>query len=89
MPPDIKTPNLTSSDNLEITTFDNLSFEDSFKLSILTLTNTVNSALFGLDYLSFFDLKNFIKMSLIIFMILGKIEIIAVIYLISKLIFKG
>ena len=37
--------------------FDILSFEDSFKLSILTLTNTVNSALFGLDYLTFFDLK--------------------------------
>jgi len=72
-----------------ILTFDNLSFEDSFKLSILTLTNTVNSTLFGLDYLSFFDLKNFTKMSLIIFMILGKIEIIAVIYLIRKMIFKG
>jgi trk system potassium uptake protein len=71
-----------------ILTFDNLTFEDSFKLSILTLTNTVNSTLFGLDYLSFFDLKSFIKVSLIIFMILGKIEIIAVIYLIRKLIFK-
>ena len=72
-----------------ILTFDNLSFEDSFKLSLLTLTNTVNSALFGLDYLNFFDLKNYTKMSLIIFMMLGKIEIIAVIYLIRKLIFKG
>jgi trk system potassium uptake protein len=72
-----------------ILTFDNLTFEDSFKLSILTLTNTVNSTLFGLDYLSFYDLNNFIKMSLIMFMILGKIEIIAVIYLIRKIIFKG
>ena len=71
-----------------ILTFEDLTFEDSFKLSILTLTNTVNSTLFGLDYLSFFDLNNFIKMSLIIFMILGKIEIIAVIYLIRKLILK-
>jgi len=71
-----------------ILTFDNLTFENSFKLSILTLTNTVSSALYGFDSLSFFDLNNFTKMSLIIFMILGKIEIIAVIYLIKRLIFR-
>jgi len=71
-----------------ILTFDNLTFESSFKLSILTLTNTVSSALYGFDSLSFFDLNNFTKMSLILFMILGKIEIIAVIYLIKRLIFR-
>ena len=71
-----------------ILTFDNLTFENSFKLSILTLTNTVSSALYGFDYLSFFDLNNFTKMSLVLFMILGKIEIIAVIYLIVRFIFK-
>ena len=71
-----------------ILTFDNLTFENSFKLSILTLTNTVSSALYGFDSLSFFDLNNFTKMSLILFMILGKIEIIAVIYLINRLIFR-
>ena len=71
-----------------ILTFDNLTFENSFKLSILTLTNTVSSALYGVDSLSFFDLNNFTKMSLIFFMILGKIEIIAVIYLIKRLIFR-
>jgi len=71
-----------------ILTFDNLTFESSFKLSILTLTNTVSSALYGFDSLSFFDLNNFTKMSLILFMILGKIEIIAVIYLIRRLIFR-
>ena len=71
-----------------ILTFDNLTFENSFKLSILTLTNTVNSALYGFDFPSFFDLSNFTKMSLILFMILGKIEIIAVIYLIKRLIFR-
>ena len=72
-----------------ILTFDNLTFENSFKLSILTLTNTVSSALYGFDSLSFFDLNNLTKMSLILFMILGKIEIVAVIYLIKRLIFKG
>ena len=71
-----------------ILTFDNLSFESSFKLSILTLTNTVSSALYGMENLAFFDLKSFTKVSLILFMILGKIEIIAVLYLIRKLIFK-
>ena len=69
-------------------TLDNLSFENSFKLSVLTLTNTTSSALYGFNNLSFFDLNNFTKMSLIIFMILGKIEIIAVIYLIKRSIFR-
>jgi len=71
-----------------ILTFDHLNFEVSFKLSILTLTNTVSSALYGVDNLSFLDLNNFTKMSLIVFMILGKIEIVAVIYLFKKFIFR-
>ena len=62
--------------------------KNSFKLSILTLTNTVTSALYGMDNLSFFDLNNFTKVSLMIFMIFGKIEIIAVLFLIKKYIFK-
>ena len=71
-----------------ILTLDNLTFENSFKLSILTLTNTVSSALYGIDSLNFADLNNFTKISLIFFMILGKIEIIAVIYLIKRFIFR-
>jgi len=71
-----------------ILAFDYLTFENSFKLSVLTLTNTVSSELYGMKNLSFLDLNNFTKMSLIVFMILGKIEIIAVIYLIKRLIFK-
>ena len=71
-----------------ILTLNNLTFENSFKLSILTLTNTVNSALYGLDNLSFFDLNGLSKLSLIFFMILGKIEIVAVLYLIKKFIFN-
>ena len=71
-----------------ILTLNNLTFENSFKLSILTLTNTVSSALYGIDSLSFSDLNKFTKMSLILFMILGKVEIIAVIYLIRRLIFR-
>jgi len=71
-----------------ILAFDYLTFENSFKLSMLTLTNTVNSTIYGMGNLSFFDLNNLSKMSLILFMILGKIEIIAVIYLIKKFIFR-
>ena len=71
-----------------ILAFDYLSFENSFKLSILTLTNTVSSALYGMDNLNFLDLNGFTKMSLILFMILAKIEIITVIYLIKKFIFR-
>ena len=70
-------------------TFDYLNFEDSFKLSILTLTNTVTSSLYGIDNLSFLDFKGFTKVVLIFFMLLGKIEIIAMIYLIRRFIFKG
>ena len=71
-----------------ILALDNLTFENSFKLSILTLTNTTTSSLYGLDNLSFFDLNSFTKISLIIFMILGKIEIIAILYLLKRFIFK-
>ena len=71
-----------------ILTLDYLSFESSFKLSILTLTNTVNSSLYGMSDLSFLDLNSFTKMSLIVFMILGKIEVIAVIYLIKRFLFR-
>ena len=70
-----------------IFTLDSLSFESAFKLSILTLTNTTTSSLYGLDNLIFFDLNNFSKLSLVSFMILGKIEIITVLYLIIKFIF--
>jgi len=71
-----------------ILALDHLTFENSFKLSILTLTNTVSSALYSMDNFSFLDLNTLTKMSLILFMILGKIEIIAVIYLIKKFIFR-
>ena len=71
-----------------ILTLDNLTFENSFKLSILTLTNTVNSSLYSLNDLTFFDLNILTKSSLIIFMILGKMEIVAVLYLIKRFFFN-
>ena len=71
-----------------ILTLDNLNFENAFKLSMLTLTNTTASALYGLNNLIFYDLNNFTKISLIVFMILGKIEIITVIFLVKRFIFR-
>ena len=71
-----------------ILTLDNLTFESSFKLSILTLTNTTTSILYGLDKLTFFDLSAITKLALIFFMIFAKIEIIAFLYFIKRFMFK-
>jgi len=71
-----------------ILSFENLDFDNYFKLALLTLTNTTNSSLFGTENLIFFDFNNLSKISLIIFMILGKIEVIAILFLLKKVIFK-
>ena len=57
---------------------DNIGFEKSFKLSILTLTNTVNSEMFNMQNLNFANLLTSSKISLILFMIIGKIELISI-----------
>ena len=67
---------------------DAIGFEKSFKLSILTLTNTVNSGLFNMENINFSNLLTSSKISLIIFMIIGKIELISVFLIIKKLLFK-
>ena len=68
--------------------FDNIGFEKSFKLSILTLTNTVNSELFNLENLNFSNLLTSSKISLIIFMIIGKIELVSFFLIFKKILFK-
>ncbi len=67
---------------------DNIGFERSFKLSILTLTNTVNSELFNMENLNFANLLTTSKISLIIFMIIGKIELISFFLIFKKIFFK-
>ncbi len=67
----------------------NLKFDEAFKLGILTLMNTVNSSLYGLDNLIFVDLSIPIKFILIFFMIIGRIEFIAILILIKKFVFKN
>ena len=67
---------------------DNIGFEKSFKLSILTLTNTVNSEMFNLQDLNFANLLTSSKISLILFMIIGKIELISIFLIFKKVLFK-
>ncbi len=67
---------------------DNIGFERSFKLAILALTNTVNSDMFNLQNLNFSNLLISSKISLIIFMIIGKIELISIFLIFKKLLFK-
>ena len=67
---------------------DNIDFEESFKLSILTITNTTTSGMFGIENMDFANLLTTSKLSLIIFMIIGKIELISIFLIIKKIFFK-
>ena len=71
-----------------ILVLDNISFESSFKLSILALTNTTNSSLYGVSDINFINLLTSTKLFLIIFMIIGKIELISILILLKKILFK-
>ena len=67
---------------------DTLNFENSFKLSILTLTNTAVSNIYGIEQIQFANLFTFSKISLIIFMIIAKVELLTIFILARKLFFK-
>ena len=66
-----------------------LEFENSFKLSILTLMNTVNSSIYGLNEFNFYNLHFLTKYTLIFFMIVGRIELLTILLLIKKFLFKN
>ncbi len=66
-----------------------LDFESAFKLGILTIMNTVNSEMYGLGNLDFYNFNLFSKISLIIFMIIGRIELLSIIILLKKFLFKN
>tara|TARA_B110000240_G_scaffold196371_1_gene248395 strand:+ start:103 stop:879 length:777 start_codon:yes stop_codon:yes gene_type:complete len=68
--------------------FDSIDFEKSFKLSILTITNTTTSSMYDVGKVNFASLLTSSKLSLIIFMIIGKIELISVFLIIKKIFFK-
>ena len=66
-----------------------ITFENSFKLSILTLMNTVNSSIYGLNEFNFNNLNFLIKYCLILFMIIGRIELLTILLLFKKFLFKS
>ncbi len=70
-------------------TISNLDFETSFRLGILTIMNTVNSDMYNLSDLNFNDFNYFAKTSLIIFMIIGRIELLSIIILLKKFLLKN
>ena len=72
-----------------ILTIFGLDLESSFKLSILTIMNTVNSSMIGLNDFNFGELPYLLKYSLIVFMIIGRVELLTILILIKKFFFKN
>ena len=70
-------------------TLSGIDFESSFKLSILTIMNTVNSSMFGLGDFSFYDLHFMTKYYLIFFMIVGRLELLTLLIICKKFLFKS
>ena len=70
-------------------TLSGIDFESSFKLSILTIMNTVNSSMFGLADFSFYDLHFITKYYLILFMIIGRLELLTLLIICKKFLFKN
>ena len=66
-----------------------ITFVNSFRLAILTLMNTVNSSIYGLKEFDFYNLQLFSKYCLIFFMIVGRIELLTVLLLLKKFLFKN
>ncbi len=65
-----------------------IDFESAFKLSILTIMNTVNSSAYGLSDFNFNNLNYFTKNCIILFMIIGRIELLTILIIIKNFLFK-
>ena len=70
-------------------TISGIALENSFKLSILTIMNTVNSSMHGLNDFNFQELHFFSKYYLILFMIIGRVEILTLLIICKKFLFKN
>tara|TARA_B000000532_G_C18682629_1_gene325995 strand:- start:69 stop:455 length:387 start_codon:yes stop_codon:yes gene_type:complete len=70
-------------------TISGIKFENSFKLGILTIMNTVNSSMYGLPDFNFYNINIMSKFTLILFMIIGRIELLTILILIKKFLFKN
>ena len=69
-------------------TLSQIDFEIALKLSILTLMNTVNSSTYGIAEFDFYNLNYFTKNCLILFMIIGRIELLTILIIFKKFLFK-
>jgi len=65
-----------------------IKFEDSFKLAVLTLMNTVNSSAYGVSDFDFQNLHFLTKYFLIFFMIIGRVELLSLLLIFKKFLFK-
>ncbi|MDC3174553.1 TrkH family potassium uptake protein, partial [Candidatus Pelagibacter sp.] len=65
-----------------------IEFENSFKLAVLTLMNTVNSSAYGIGDFDFQNLHFFTKYFLIFFMIIGRVEFLTLLLIAKKFLFK-
>ncbi len=69
-------------------TIANINYSEAFRISILTLMNTVNSSLFGLNDYNFNDINIFTKTILMFFMIIGRVELLTLLILMKKFLSK-
>ena len=65
-----------------------INFEYSFKLAVLTLMNTANSSAYGISEFDFQNLHFITKFILIFFMIIGRIELLSLLLIAKKFLFK-
>ena len=77
---------LTISSLLTLSTLD---FSESFKLGVLTIMNTVNSSMYNLENLNFLNLHELSKLVLILFMIIGRVELLTILIISKKFLFKN
>ena len=70
-------------------TLSGVEFESSLKLSILTLMNTVNSSMYGIADFDFYELHFLTKYCLIFFMIIGRLELLTLLIICKKFLFKN
>ena len=70
-------------------TLSEIQLEEAFKIGILTIMNTVNSAMYGNSEFDFYNLSIFAKFTLIVFMIIGRIELLTIFILFKKFLFKS
>ena len=66
-----------------------ISFANSFKLSVLTLMNTVNSSAYGVSNFDIQNLHFLTKYFLIFFMIIGRVELLSLLLIVKKFLFKN